>query len=529
MKNKDDSPFAGYPDGKMNDEAAMDASNPTDSADEKNVDASAAYVSQIITCIKDTYIDEATTFASDYERETPGSFSGYKKRTPRFQRHLAAACIALLVVIGFAVFAFAIEAQEYNTAVAFFEENGLSTEGLSRAEVKAVYRDISEKKFSYGKTAEVLRQAVPGWEISQVEPTPEEIASLWDGKEALELRQGISFSFHSEETYDEESDSIILDKSVLKCYRDKELLWTAEFRGFTIMGYQNAEAGVAVWGFSKRRFIGERTHAWIALVDNEGTIKWQRRLDHDFEFEFVESMLSSEDGTWAVFSKGAAKYLCFSRYDADGNELGVCKTEVGRLEIWKTAHLGNGYLVYLGDWSTHATPLLYKLDREGHVTDCFSYETEDCEYRITDMIEYGEGVYLSAYAFPKQGDEGGRHEIANILDYCHSRENLEIISSEELTPIVRDNYTAVLLVCSPEGVLSPKTFYSVKGSLGGELSVNALGRLVWSVESISSVGFSPYTNAYSLWGNSRLFRYTFDAGGTLLEQTDTGQYLPYER
>ena len=29
MKKKDDSPFAGYPDGKMNDEAAMDASNPT--------------------------------------------------------------------------------------------------------------------------------------------------------------------------------------------------------------------------------------------------------------------------------------------------------------------------------------------------------------------------------------------------------------------------------------------------------------------------------------------------------------------
>ena len=42
MKKKDDSPFAGYPDGKMNGEAAMDASNPTDSADEKNVDASAA-------------------------------------------------------------------------------------------------------------------------------------------------------------------------------------------------------------------------------------------------------------------------------------------------------------------------------------------------------------------------------------------------------------------------------------------------------------------------------------------------------
>ncbi len=46
------------------------------------------------------------------------------------------------------------------------------------------------------------------------------------------------------------------------------------------------------------------------------------------------------------------------------------------------------------------------------------------------------------------------------------------ISSEELTPLVRDNYTAVLLVCDPEGG-APETFYSVQGSLGGKLRVNA--------------------------------------------------------
>ncbi len=79
------------------------------------------------------------------------------------------------------------------------------------------------------------------------------------------------------------------------------------------------------------------------------------------------------------------------------------------------------------------------------------------------MAEYEGQICLSAYAVPKQQDEGGRHEIASILDYIFSKEGRDV-SSEELTTVVRDNYTAMLLICDPEGGDS-KTFYSVKGSL----------------------------------------------------------------
>ena len=59
------------------------------------------------------------------------------------------------------------------------------------------------------------------------------------------------------------------------------------------------------------------------------------------------------------------------------------------------------------------------------------------------MIEFNGNVYLSAYAVPKLADEeqsaGGRYEIAAVLNYLFDN-GIWDISSEELTPMVRENY-----------------------------------------------------------------------------------------
>ena len=143
------------------------------------------------------------------------------------------------------------------------------------------------------------------------------------------------------------------------------------------------------------------------------------------------------------------------------------------------------------------------------------------------MTEFGGQIYLSAYAVPRQNDAGGRHEIANVLDYVSAKKD-GAISSEELTSRVRENYTAVLLLCDPEGG-SPRTFYSVEGSLGGKLSVKRSGELEWAVESVTSTFYSPITSAYTIGGSCKVFRYTFDAAGALTGQADTGETVPYHR
>ena len=458
--------------------------------------------------------------------ETPAG----RRRAPAYRKWLAlAACLALTVTLMGV--AFAAEAREYGAAVAFFDENGLSTEGLSRSDVKAVYRDITSQHFTYDKTAEVIERAVPGLEISQRDPTPEELAQAWSRNvwRNAQSKSGVSYQADQQMRLDEKLGFDVLDKSILTCYRDGELLWTAEFPGLMMFSDEvlYTSLGTMVWGQNDRWSSEQPVYASLAQVDEDGNILWQRRLDHGFKYESISQVVDNGDGTWAVVSRGDFEYLCLSQYDIDGNELFHCATEVGEYGIWNVVRLGDGYLAQLGNIADGETARLVKLDREGSLLDTFTYEGEDCDYYIKDMIEFGGRVYLSAYAVPKQTDGGGRHEIADLLTYLFDNMN-RVISSEELTPMVRDNYTAVLLLCDPEGG-APETFYSVKGSLGGTLTVNDAGELAWDVESVVNTFFSPATSSFTIGGTCQLFRYTFDAAGTLLHQEDTGETVPYRR
>lgn len=488
-------------------------------------------VSQIISQIDGKYIDEATEFASESNRETLTQISMPAKRTVktfhRIKWGTLAACLSLIIIIGSTAFAFAAEAKEYSNAVAFFEENGLSMDGLSRSEVKAVYRDITQQKFSYNKTAEVILQTVPGREIQQHEPTPEELAALWDKnvwKNSIS-EKGISYRTDFRYVYDAKRHFNVFEKSILECYQDGVIIWTAEFKDFCVAGYSFTKNSTVIWGGNAVLSHSDTSYGWIALIDSNGTIMWQKRLEHGFKDEYVAYILPNDDGTWAVISRGDLKYICLSCYDSDGKEISFHKTEVGNYGIRNAAKLGDGYIIQLWNRFSGDTALLYKMDREGTLTDSFSYGEDDFDYYIADMVEYEGQVYLSSYAVPKKQDEGGRHEIAGILDYIKNR---WYIPSEELTPIVRDNYTAMLLICDPEGG-APKTFYSVKGSLGGDLSVNTSGQLEWNVESITTTFFSPITSSFSIGGNCAVFCYTFDAEGNMTGQTDTGEMISYRR
>ena len=492
-------------------------------------------VSQIISYIDDKYTDEATSFALNDSSEPIARRSAVAKRSisqpHRIRWGVLAACLAVFIVLGSTATAFAVEAKEYKTAVAFFEENGLSTEGLTRSEIKAVYRDITTKSFTNEKTAEVLQQAVPGWEIEQDEPTPEELKAVWDKNVWIKSisNKGISYRIDSKYVMDQQKGFEVLDKSILECYQDGKIIWSAEFKDFYVEDYASTKEGTVLWGQSEIFSSSDTTYGWIALVDKEGSVVWQKRLNHSFKNESVASILRNDDGTLAVISRGDLKYLCLSCYDANGKELSFHKTEVGNFGIRNAARLGDGYIVQLWNQLNGDTALLCKMDREGVLTDNFSYEDDRSDYYITDMAEFEGQVYLSAYAVPKQQDEGGRHEIANVLDYVFSKgAGGADITSEELTPIVRGNYTALLLLCDPEGG-TPKTFYSVKGSLGGKLSTNESGQLKWNVERITSTFFSPATNSFTIGGNCKVFQYSFDALGNLIEQIDTGETVRYAR
>ena len=439
----------------------------------------------------------------------------------------AAACLVLSASLTGA--AFAAEAKEYNTAIDFFEANGLSAEGLSRSDVKAVYRDITTNSFTNSKTAEVISRTVPGFEIFQREPTPEETEALWNHNmmnfHFLIPQSGIEFRHDCDYKYDETLGFDVLDKSALICYCDGEQVWKTEFYSFIVDNAVQAVDGYVAWGYNDTWSSEQPTYTYIARLDENGNMLWERKLDHGFDKEYPVCVIDNGDDTMAVITRGNLD-LCLSQYNLNGNELSVTKTNIGNRGIRNTARLGDGYLVQLGSNLFGDTSRLVKLDREGNIIDNFAYEGEDCDYYITDMAEFEGKVYLSAYAVPKQTDEGGRDEIANILDYIFAKDNWDI-TSEELTPVVRDNFTAVLLLCDPNGG-TPENFYSVKGSQGGTLSAGENG-LEWNVNSIVSTYFSPMTSSHTIRASCDVYRYTFNSSGALIECSDTGEKDSYWR
>lgn len=432
----------------------------------------------------------------------------------------AAACLILAVSLTTAA-----EAKEYSAAMNFFTENGLSAEGLSREDVKAVYRDITTQRFTNQKTAEVIRRSVSGTEILQKESTPEELAALWNSNAKIAAASvGTDYTVHINYRLDETLGFDVFDKSFVDCRSNGETIWSAEISSFLVSDCAPTAEGTAVWGYTYRWSSEQPSPAWLAKLDDFGNKLWERQLDHEFRHETVAAVLDNGDGTWAVISRGDLEYLCLSQFDRNGNERSFQKTRVGVKGIWNAARLGEGYLVQLGNTIDGDNAHLAKLDRDGNVTDNFIYESEECDYYITDMAEFEGNIYLSAYAVPHRDENGGRYEISGILEAIFEKEDWQI-ADEELTPLVRENYTAVLLLCDPNSG-SAQTFYSVKGSLGGSVHAEN-GRLQWDVHSIVSTEFSPYTSAYSIRGICKVTRYDFDSSGIPIGYEDTGETTPY--
>jgi len=466
------------------------------------------------------------------------------RRKFRF-KPLIAACAALLLLISGTTYTIAAEMKEYNKAVTFFGEYDLSTDGLSRGEIKKVYRDIKTQAFAYSKTAEVIEKsisqsAVGGYDIFQDDPTPEDLENLWNYKNnsgrywvknLVKDKDNISYKYYSEEKHSENLGVDVHEKSIFEKRLDNHLVWSVEFSDFWIENYTISDGKLIVYGQSPIYSSSQQSYAYMALIDQDGTILWETKLENGFRAEYIGAILPA-DGKIVVFSSGDYRYLCLSEYDLDGNALSSHKTEVGNYEIWNAAKLGDGYIVQLGSYMTSEHARIVKVSSDGRILDSFAYDSDDSYYYITDMIEYNGCMYLSAYSVPvlenEEKNAGGRYDIAAVLNYIFDNKMFDI-SSEELTKLVRDNFTAVLLVCNPASG-TPREFYSVKGSLGGKLALDDSDKLSWDVESITDTFFSPATtSAFTIGGASHVYRYTFDENGTILSQEKTDEIVRFMR
>lgn len=453
-----------------------------------------------------------------------------RKSIVRIKWIALAACLVLIIsMVGVAC---AAEVKEYSAAVDFFEQNGLSTDGLSRSDVKAVYRDIATRNFTYDKTAEVLSQTVPGLQIIQDELTPEDLKELWANNLVADNRtiseDGKYYTKHVEFTPGVDSTESNFEVCKLRCYQNSSMLWEATIKDFCVNDHTPVSDGLAIWGSTPEgTIVFGSENSWLGKLDNDGNVLWERELKHDFEEESIKAVLDNGDGTWAVFSLGNGnEYLCLTKYDSEGNELSFKKNAVNRWNILDVARLGDGYLVQMSHNLDDERGSIVKMDFEGNLLESFSYEEEDYVYFLEDMVEFGDKVYLSTYAIPKKSNNGGKDELAELISY-RGTEYGESLSDEEIARMVQENYTAVLLLCDLEGG-TPKNFYSVEGSLGGKLRVDG-DKLHWDVQSITHAHYNEMHTNISIIGLCKVYGYTFDSNGIMIEQEDTGRIERFGR
>ena len=190
-------------------------------------------ISEILNNIDTKYIEEAEDYA---EKASVESGASTAVKAPRFRFRWASAAAALVLFIGAGSVFFAVraEAKEYNEAMDFFKSNGLSTEGLNRAEIKAIYRDITTKSFTYGKTAEVITGSIPGYAVDTDSLSPEDLALIWEKNSGHKSSDIYGCSYKIDHRYQNPEIQADITDSIVSCVKSGKVLWETVFPNLSI-------------------------------------------------------------------------------------------------------------------------------------------------------------------------------------------------------------------------------------------------------------------------------------------------------
>ena len=427
----------------------------------------------------------------------------------------AAACVALVLGLGFGTFTYA-EAAEYKEASKFFEDNGLSKEGLTRAEVRAVYRDITTESFTYSRTAEVIAHdmrtnSIPGWEILYREAPPEVVRDIW---ETVMERYRSAPHFEVDWTQDERVENGVVytsakDSIISKCLGGQKL-WT--YRTTDMRFYFGYEVSDGVLGtgvivgdtaIPESRLGSEwpgPTKPAITKLTNEGKLVWFVTWDNGGAAEQqISGVIEEPDGSYTVISQNRdlehrVFAVCVTRISHDGEYLGsrVNPTEEN---LWVCdAKPFDGGCVAIGYDNDSLDQCVVWFESDGTLSARNDYSENGRRYRIGGVEVFGGRLYVSA----KLIDNGA------IMG--------EDVPAGDVTDLAKETCTAVLLVCE-EGGGTPEVFFTVKGAVSRELTVKD-GKLIWSIDRIvSAEKLSMFGLAFS--GTAERVEFSFNEDGTL--------------
>lgn len=474
-------------------------------------------------------------------------------RKPKAVRRIlaAAACIALLLSAGFGVYAYAAANREYKNALTFFYENELSTEGLTKSEIKEVYRDFYSHSFANDLTTDVLLNSRPdmvrGYEIMGD-------SSEWDttlpDTSLSEYKTPVYYEFERvytdiEGTYNPQTNAYRqqFEESIFRKYHNGEKVWEISFEDIQIYDYYGDPVDdskpVLVYGTGLSAPDSRDEIVTLIALDTDGTILWETVQNNTPGSDHIDAVLSNPDGSYTTFGRCDTTpedlnyCLCVNKYDKKGSPLWFKTIDISDHFIKNAVLTNSGYLVHLSSYTAVEFSRVLSLDFEGNLLGDFRYESEENDFFISDLCEHNGTVYISGYSTPK-APAGYRsyykRDLYGLAEKLRTFNRNKYINNsytkEELLSMFREHFTAVLLICGPD-IGTPQEFYSISGSLGDEIYV-AESSICWFTKDIIDSSYSATIDVDQMGGltitnaeYAALFRFyanIFDADGTFKEQ-----------
>jgi hypothetical protein len=475
-------------------------------------------------------------------RELDGGAPAQKRVKFRLSMRLlyAAAAVVLLAALGTGAYAYAAEAKEYKAAKEFFMDNGLSTEGLTRGEIKAVYRDITTESFTYDKTAEVIAHNletnhIAGWELISNDPDPDpvDVKQIW---EQLWVKyQGEIHYFCDWQDVQTVENGVVhvsmKEGSITKCIGNEpiwtyttdnmrfyhEVMLTEDVLGVGAVtsDYEYPEDGD--FDDSERRYMPA-----ISRLTEDGKLVWFAKWDNGWPEEQISSVVENEDGSLTVISSLCDREkkefaLCVTRLSEGGENLGSVIEPMDN-EVWAcdAAAFDGGYLAVIYETINNNEKInlkqsVVRIEKDGTVAGIYSYSSEGKDYTILSIAPFGGKLYISA-------------QLNDRIDYgalWMRNSNGEDISDEEYTELAKQSTTAFLLVTDEPGG-EVRVFYEIKGAVPHDPLKVEDGKLVYSVGVVVKAHYTPIINTRTKEWTLGLIEYVFDAEGALVETREVG-------
>ncbi len=444
---------------------------------------------------------------------------------------LIAACIT--VVAAILVGCYVAEKVEYDNAVKFFDLNDLDTEGMSRDDIKRVYRDITTERFQYDDSYTVLNR-----EDYHVEGVAINITNNANNMNNGAIESLSVGQFGAVGHGDIPDDTLyFVDDEFQKSGKN---VWRTKLPHY-YSDYYIAGGKALIWGSYIYDEAHDYMHTSVALIDDkDGAILWEKTLDSKYHFDEDPQAVLTDDGRIAVLTIATddrfsgENYLVFRELDLNGK---IVKEHEQRTDdIYYTnllTPLSDGWLavydkVFCGGGSWTESYLL-KLDKNGIIQNQWRFSQNDSDgysYEIADMIEHDGKLFVCAQA---RSNCSTLYENADYENIPENTDSLAYGFTDKWRDAARKEFSAVLLVFEPKDN-KPERFYTVEGAMAltDSLRVDDDGNLIWQVGRIVKCGWAPWANSYSLYGITRRYDYTLDSNKKLIKQDRTNIFKRFQ-